>query len=102
MICPGFVKTEITTGGGIGKDGKPIGSSGDASKKGSGLPVKMITAEHCASETIKAAEARKSLVVIPKWYLPIVYGRKLFPSLVDNFLVKVFAPTPKKKQPDQS
>lgn len=25
MICPGFVKTEITTGGGIGKDGKPVG-----------------------------------------------------------------------------
>ena len=25
MICPGFVKTNITSGGGIGKDGKPIG-----------------------------------------------------------------------------
>lgn len=25
MVCPGFVKTEITSGGGIGKDGKPIG-----------------------------------------------------------------------------
>jgi hypothetical protein len=58
----------------------------------------MITAEECASEAIKAADSRTSLVVIPKWYLPIVYARKLFPSLVDNYLIKIFAPTPKKKQ----
>lgn len=25
MVCPGFVKTEITAGGGIGRDGKPVG-----------------------------------------------------------------------------
>jgi short-subunit dehydrogenase len=25
MVCPGFVKTEITAGGGMGRDGKPIG-----------------------------------------------------------------------------
>lgn len=111
MICPGFVKTEITSGGGIGKDGKPVGmlllhaqgmhshtssGSGDG-KKSSGLPVKMISAEECATEAIKATDTRKSLVVIPKWYLPVVYARKLFPSFVDNYLIKVFAPTPKKK-----
>lgn len=27
MVCPGFVKTDITSGGGIGKDGKPVGKS---------------------------------------------------------------------------
>jgi short-subunit dehydrogenase len=71
--------------------------SGDG-KKSSGLPVKMITAEECATEAINAVESRKPLVVIPKWYLPVVYGRKLFPSFVDNYLIKIFAPTPKKKQ----
>jgi short-subunit dehydrogenase len=25
IVCPGFVQTEITGGGGIGRDGKPIG-----------------------------------------------------------------------------
>ena len=25
MVCPGFVKTEITAGGGLGRDGKPVG-----------------------------------------------------------------------------
>lgn len=43
MICPGFVKTEITAGGGLGRDGKPIGSSGGK------MPVKMITALECAT-----------------------------------------------------
>ena len=27
MVCPGFVQTEITAGGGLGRDGKPIGMS---------------------------------------------------------------------------
>ena len=25
IICPGFIETEITSGGGLGRDGKPIG-----------------------------------------------------------------------------
>jgi short-subunit dehydrogenase len=57
----------------------------------------MITAEQCAQEAIQATDSRQSLVIVPKWYLPIVYARKLFPSLVDSYLVKIFAPTPKKK-----
>lgn len=26
LVCPGFVKTEITAGGGLGRDGKPMGT----------------------------------------------------------------------------
>ena len=65
--------------------------------KGGGLPVKMITAEECANEAIKSTELRKRLVVIPSWYQPVIFLRRFFPSIVDSYLVKIFAPTPKKK-----
>ncbi len=70
----------------------------DRLKKGTGLPVKMITAAQCASEAIQATDSRRHLLVTPSWYLPILYLRKFFPSFVDYLLVKTFAPTPKKKE----
>jgi hypothetical protein len=51
MVCPGFVETEITAGGGIGRDGKPIGSSGK-------MPVKMISAVECAQGTCPNTHTR--------------------------------------------
>jgi hypothetical protein len=57
----------------------------------------MITAEQCAAETVAAAESRHPLLITPIWYTPIVLLRKLFPSLVDKLLIRIFAPTPKKK-----
>eukprot|EP00602_Paraphysomonas_sp_CaronLab_P006783 CAMPEP_0185017576 /NCGR_PEP_ID=MMETSP1103-20130426/511_1 /TAXON_ID=36769 /ORGANISM="Paraphysomonas bandaiensis, Strain Caron Lab Isolate" /LENGTH=278 /DNA_ID=CAMNT_0027547047 /DNA_START=138 /DNA_END=974 /DNA_ORIENTATION=+ len=94
IVCPGFVKTEITSGGGLGRDGKPIGKA--ASQKS--LPgVKMISAKECAEDIAKAAESRTPLRVTPYWYTPILLMRKLFPNLVDKILVKIFSPSKNKK-----
>lgn len=56
----------------------------------------MISAEECANDAINATNLRKRLVVTPSWYQIIISLRNLFPLTVDKYLVKVFAPTPKK------
>lgn len=85
MICPGFVQTEITAGGGLGRDGKPIGKS-------MGGSYKMITAAQCATEIAEAAEARQRLLITPKMYKPLIWIRKFFPELIDSYLTKQFVP----------
>lgn len=95
LLCPGFVKTEITAGAGLGRDGKPLGPL-PAGKKSS-LPVKMISAAECARDAIAATERRQPLVITPKWIGMVHHLRKFFPSLVDKVLVRIFAPTPKAK-----
>lgn len=92
MICPGFVKTGITAGGGIGKDGTPVGVSLDKAS-----PIPMITAKHCADEIGQAVASRKKLLIVPSWYKPTYYLHKLFPGLVEALLIKLFAPPPKHK-----
>jgi short-subunit dehydrogenase len=92
MICPGFVKTGLTRGGGLGRDGKPIGVSLEKAS-----PIPMISASDCATDIMHAIEGRKKLVVTPSWYLPAYYLHKMFPSTVQSLLNKVFAPPSKKK-----
>ena len=93
MICPGFVKTGITTGGGLGKDGKPIGIALDKAS-----PIPMISAKQCAQDIAKAINSRKKLVITPYWYKPMYYLHKFFPGVVQKLLNTVFAPPPKKKK----
>lgn len=94
IVCPGFVQTEITGGGGIGRDGKPIGVD-PTSKKSMPLPV--ITAEQCADDIISAVSKRTPLLITPYWYKPIYFLRKLFPNTIDRLIIKLFAPSPKKR-----
>lgn len=93
MICPGFVKTGITAGGGLGKDGKPIGVSLEKAS-----PIPMISAKDCAEQIIRAVESRKKMLIVPSWYKPTYYLHKLFPSVVEAVMNMVFAPSPKKKK----
>jgi short-subunit dehydrogenase len=58
----------------------------------------MITAQECATDIMNAADARKRLVITPVWYTPVYFLRKFFPTLIDNFLIKTFAPYSKKKE----
>jgi hypothetical protein len=60
-------------------------------------PIKMITAKECALDIVNAVKNRKSLVISPSWYAPILFMRKLFPGLVDKILINVFAPQKKSK-----
>ena len=97
LICPGFIQTEITQGGGLGRDGKPLGSS--AGMKGGAGPVKMITAADCAAQVLAAAEARAPQTIVPKYPYSLLYHlRKFFPRAVDAWLVRTFAPPPRKKK----
>jgi short-subunit dehydrogenase len=106
IVCPGFVQTEITAGAGIGRRGQPIGqdqalaqtsaTDGKAAEKKKSLPISMITAAKCAADVIVAAENRTSLTITPWWYRPVYHLRHVFPSAVDELMIKLFAPNPKK------
>jgi short-subunit dehydrogenase len=103
-ICPGFIKTEITAGGGLGRDGKPVGTSMDpaankkAGKKSAGGGVAMISAAACAEQVIAAAAARRHTTIVPKYPYSIIYNvRKFFPELVDKLLIRMYAPPPRRK-----
>ena len=93
MICPGFVSTGITKGGGLGRDGKPIGVSLEKAS-----PIPMSTVEDCATDILKAIDTRTDLTITPWWYTPICFMHKLFPSFVQSILLRVFAPPPKPKK----
>jgi len=107
-ICPGFIKTEITAGGGLGRDGKPVGTSMDPTavnkgavngkKKSAGGGVAMISAADCATQVIEAADARRHTTIVPKYPYSIIYTlRKFFPAAIDALLIKMYAPPPQKK-----
>lgn len=123
-ICPGFIKTEITAGGGLGRDGKPVGTSMDPAankisnssnsptdsvtdaaktaskpkKTSAGGGIQMISAADCAQQAIAAAEIRAHTTIIPKYPYLIIYNlRKFFPRWIDALLIKMYAPPPKPK-----
>lgn len=107
-VCPGFIQTEITAGGGLGRDGKPVGTSMDPAankgkdkgKKSAGGGVAMITAADCAAQVIAAADARRHTTIIPKYPYWLIYtARKFFPAAVDALLIRMFAPPPRARKP---
>jgi hypothetical protein len=48
-------------------------------------------------DIVTSVAAGQQLVITPTWYSYVITARKFFPALVDNVLLKAFAPTPKKK-----
>jgi len=83
---PGFIKTEMTTGGAIGKDGKPLGDI--VSKK---MIDQMMTVDECCKALFAAILARKRNVVVPGWYKLFPYVKLMFPELLDYYFIKNFA-----------
>jgi short-subunit dehydrogenase len=116
LVCPGYVKTSITEGGGLGRDGKPVGASIGISQpciillsyinrilrinlgvSAKSLGIPMISPEVCAEQAIVGAINRERLVVAPTWYRLFLALRALAPAFVDRMLVKNFAPNRKRK-----
>jgi len=95
---PGFIKTEMTTGAGIGKDGKPLSQSVVSGKPnanalaGSG----MMSAKECARQIIAAIGQRERNIIVPSWYRFFPILKFFSPELLDYFLKKKFVKKSKK------
>ncbi|WP_194774454.1 SDR family oxidoreductase [Pararhodonellum marinum] len=80
MICPGFVKTDVSVNALTG-DGSPLNQMDDAQAKG--LPP-----EECAKAMEKAIRLKRQEVYIGRKEVFGVYLKRFFPSAFSNFIKK--------------
>lgn len=73
IICPGFIKTNVTYNALTG-DGKPLNIMGDAHEKA-------MSAVKCASQMVKAIAAKKEEVYIGGKETKAVWLKRLFPKI---------------------
>jgi dehydrogenase/reductase SDR family protein 7B len=80
MICPGFIKTNVSINALTG-NGSPLKEMDDAQAKG-------MSAEDCAWQIYKAIESKKEEVLIGGKEKYAVYLKRLFPSVFSRILRK--------------
>jgi len=80
MICPGFIRTNVSINALTG-DGSPLNKMDDAQQKG-------ISPETCALEIFNAVKKRKEEVLIGGKEKYAVYLKRFFPALFSKILRK--------------
>jgi short-subunit dehydrogenase len=80
MVCPGFIRTDISRNAVVG-DGSQQGTMDE--KTGQGL-----SPEECASRLIRAVERRKPIVLIGKSEILGAYLARFFPGILRRVVRK--------------
>jgi short-subunit dehydrogenase len=83
MICPGYVRTEISINA-LKGDGSKHGRMDDAQEKG-------ISAERCAAKTLDAIERGREEVMIGGIEVMAVYAKRFLPALYSKIIRRVKA-----------
>ncbi|MDF2158071.1 SDR family oxidoreductase [Algoriphagus sp. CAU 1675] len=80
MICPGFIKTNVSINA-LTSDGSPLNQMDDAQEKG-------MSPEECADQIFKAISHKKEEVYIGGKEIYGVYLKRFFPGIFSKFLRK--------------
>jgi NAD(P)-dependent dehydrogenase (short-subunit alcohol dehydrogenase family) len=83
IVCPDFVVSEIHRRA-LGPDGRPLGASPMQE-------AKIMTAERCATEILRAARGRKRLVLLSARGRAGRYVRLVAPGLIDRIAIRAVA-----------
>lgn len=83
IVCPDFVVSEIHRRA-LGPDGQPLGTSPMQE-------AKIMTAERCAAEIVRAARRRRRLVLLSARGRVGRYVRLLAPGLIDRLAIRAVA-----------
>jgi len=83
MVCPGFVRTEVSINA-LKGDGSKHGRMDDAQAKG-------MSAERCAAKTLNAIARGRAEVMIGGIEVMAVYAKRLLPSLYSKVIRRVKA-----------